>query len=197
MDENRKYALERFLKDTANHKMEIVLDNGIHRHLKFTRNGSSIYRFDLITWPGCLCVCGDMGTFVFQRLEDMFCFFRSSKNVIDINPSYWAEKCQAGKESLDEYQPEIFMQRIEECMNEGEFSEEARKAVKYEVLSFAGDGEHDAIRAAMDFEIDGHQAFPDFYEYNLRDWTFHYLWICYAIVWGINQYDHKNGMEAQ
>ena len=197
MDENRKYVLKRFLKDTTNHKMEILLDNGIHRHLKFSNNGSSIYRFDITTWPGYLCVCGDMGTFVFQRLEDMFCFFRSSKNVIDINPSYWAKKCQAGKESLDEYQPKIFMQRIEECMNEGEFSEWARKAVKYEVLSHAGDGEHEAIQSAMDFEIDGQQAFPDFYEYNLRDWTLHYLWICYAIIWGINQYDHKNGMAVQ
>lgn len=189
MDENRKYALDRFLQDTANHKMEILLNNGLYRHLKFTKNGSSIYSFDLITWPGYLCVCGNMGTFVFMRVEDMFRFFRSDVDKLDINPSYWAEKCEAGKESLEEYQPEIFIARINDEMNDSEFSDEARKAVEIDVLPYADYGEHEAVEAAMRFELDGQQAFPDFYEYRLRDWTFHYLWICYAIVWGIQQYD--------
>lgn len=189
MDENRKYALGRFLNDTLNHKMEVLLDNGLYRHLKFTRGGSSVYRFDLITWPGHLCVCGDMGTFVFMRVDDMFRFFRSDEGKLNINPAYWAEKCQAGKDALEEYRPEIFKQRIEEWMDDAEFSREAREAVADEVLSYADDGEHEAIRAALDFEMEGQQGFPDFYECRLRDWTFHYLWICYAIVWGIQQYD--------
>lgn len=189
MDENRKYAFERFMKDTASHKMETLLDNGMYRHLKFTNGGSSFYRFDLVTWPGHLCACGDMGTFVFMRVDDMFRFFRSDKGKLDINPSYWAEECQTGKESLEEYRPEIFRACIEAWMDEAEFSMEARKAVAEEVLSCADYGEYEAIRAALDFEVDGQQGFPDFYECRLRDWTFQYLWICYAIVWGIQQYD--------
>ena len=170
MDENRKYALERFLSDTANHKMEVLLDNGIYRHLKFTNNGSSVYRFDLITRPGDLCVCGDMGTYVFQRVNDMFTFFRSESSELKINPDYWAEKCQASKYALEEYRPEIFRERIEEWMDEYGLSNEARYAVADEVLSHAEYGEHEALKAAMDFQFNGHHLFQDFYECRLRDW---------------------------
>ena len=191
-DENRKYALERFLEVTAEHKMEILLDNGtgLYRHLKFTKNGSSIYRFDIHTWPGFLCICGDMGTYVFQRVLDMFTFFRSVDSELRINPRYWAEKCQAaGREGIEEYVPEMFMKRINEWMDENEFSYGAKIAVSNVLPSYSDDGEHEAIRAAMDFKYEGKYLFPDFYEVKLRDWTHHYLWCCYAIVWGIQQYD--------
>lgn len=194
MDDNTKYALERFLSDTKNHTMEILLDHGgIYRHLKFTNKGSSVYRFDLHTWPGHLCVCGDMGTYVFQRVTDMFTFFRSESFELRINPHYWAEKCQAeGRENVKRYEPDTFRKRIEEWMDDYEFSDEARATVRDEVLPYADDGEHEAVKAAMDFEMDGQQGFPDFWECDLKEWTFHYLWICHAVVWGIQQYDAAN-----
>lgn len=178
--------------DTAGHKMEVLLDNGLYRHLKFTNNGSSVYRFDIHTWPGFLCVCGDMGTYVFQRLEDMFKFFRSNDAPLRINPHYWAEKCQAhGNEDVERYDPDAFAARIKEWMEDGEFSEEVKTKVREEVLSCAEEGEYSAMKAAIDFEVDGRQVFQDFWECNLKTWTFNFLWICYAIVWGIQQYDGR------
>ena len=117
MTKNAQYVLERFMEDTAHHKMEVLIDNGLYRHLKFTNNGSSIYRFDIHTWPGFLCVCGDMGTYVFQRLDDMFEFFRSTDATLRINPHYWAEKCQAhGHEAVERYDLDAFTERINEWM---------------------------------------------------------------------------------
>ncbi|WP_394165088.1 hypothetical protein [Neptunomonas phycophila] len=100
---NQACTQERFLNDVANHTLKVIKDDGLHRHLSFTQDGSSVYRFDLITWPGYLCICGDMGEYVFRRLPDMFEFFRMDKNdfmnkpdqKLSINPHYWSEKLQA------------------------------------------------------------------------------------------------------
>jgi len=70
--ENEQPKQDRFLNDIANHSMSIVRDDGVYRHLVFSNNGSSVFRFELITWPGYLAYTGDMGAFVFSRLNDMF-----------------------------------------------------------------------------------------------------------------------------
>lgn len=80
---------ERFLKDVANHKLRVVHDDGLHRHLVLSA-GSFNQRFTITTAPDTLLFTGDMGTFVFERLEDMFEFFRAR-----VNPDYWAGKCVA------------------------------------------------------------------------------------------------------
>lgn len=51
-----KFTEEQFLGCVKNHSMEIIKDDDVHRHIKFSNNGSSDYRIDLITWPGCLCI---------------------------------------------------------------------------------------------------------------------------------------------
>jgi hypothetical protein len=43
--------------------------------------------------------------------------------------------------------------------------------------------------AVTEFEWDNQQYFTDFFEHSLEDYTFHYIWCCYALVWGIRQYD--------
>lgn len=52
-------------------------EDGIYRHIRFRQPGTMCMHFDLITWPGYLCYTGDMGTYVFTRLADMFEFFRT------------------------------------------------------------------------------------------------------------------------
>lgn len=74
---------------------EILSDNGANRHLRFRNPNSGLYWFELITWPGVLCIHGDGGTYVFSRLNDMFDFFRETPEQLSINPGYWAEKVKA------------------------------------------------------------------------------------------------------
>ena len=42
---------ERFAKDTAEHKIQVIRDDGVYRHLRFKRTNSNAYYFDLVTWP--------------------------------------------------------------------------------------------------------------------------------------------------
>ena len=91
---------ERFARETAKHRMTVLHDDGLYRHLRFTemhlcndaewRTTNGFYWFDLITWPGSLTINGDCGTYTFSRITDMFEFFRG----YGINPQYWAEKVQ-------------------------------------------------------------------------------------------------------
>lgn len=79
-------AHERFAADTSEHRMRILHDDGLYRHLRFSAPGTYIYGFDLITWPGFLAIAGDMGERVFSRISDMFGFFESDTGRI--NPGY-------------------------------------------------------------------------------------------------------------
>jgi hypothetical protein len=72
-------ARRRFEAETARHGMIILHDDGVYRHLRFMdEKGSSLYWYDLVTWPGSLAFNGDYGSFVFSRSRDMFEFFPRS-----------------------------------------------------------------------------------------------------------------------
>lgn len=82
----------RFLMDTAFHRLEIIRDDGLYRHLRMQQPGTSNYYYDVITWPGYLTVTGDMGTWTFSRIADMFDFFGAWEG--GINTHYWSEKLE-------------------------------------------------------------------------------------------------------
>jgi hypothetical protein len=184
-----KPTQETFLKDVADHKMTIVRDDGVHRHLTFAKRGSYCMHFEIVTWPGYLCYVGDMGSFVFARITDMFEFFRGSR----INPDYWSEKLQATDRpgGHTEWSADKFRSVIEYYLTErhGEpVSKEIRDAVSEEVLSRVDDGEHEAYRAAHEFKQDGF-TFDDLWDHNFREFTYRFIWCCYALTWAIGQYD--------
>jgi molybdopterin converting factor small subunit len=198
---------ERFLNDVSTHEMHIIKDDGFYRHIRFKKPESIHFSFDLITWPGHLCFTGDMQTFIFSRLDDMFCFFRIdkkdfnyNKDGLSINPSYWAEKLLAapfsGRTSgFEEFSEEKFKSTIKEiydqyCHEEEDLSEEDKSNLWEEINEnvLNAENEYDAHRFANDFSH-GEFRLHDFWEHNLKDYTFHYIWACFAIVWGINKYD--------
>ena len=190
---------ERFLADVAKHVMTIELDQGAHRSIRFGRPGSSCMYFRLNTWPGHLAFSGDMGTFVFERLHDMFEFFRkhqSDKDLVPINPGYWMEKCEAQDargEGMREFDPSLLKHYVKEAHHEhyeNLRSQEARDcwdAIKDEVLGCDPNlvRVHDAL---SDFRH-GDFSFQDAWEWHLTRPTFRMLWCLYAISWGIQQYD--------
>ena len=126
----RVYACEesRFLGDVSEHTMKILRDDGLYRHIRFKRETSGTYWFDILTWSGNLMITGDCGTWVFNRIEDMFEFFRTTPNDwnfnkeggLSINPQYWAEKLTAvsnnggryGKSGAMEFSEEKFQEAI-------------------------------------------------------------------------------------
>ena len=182
-----------FLKDVATHQMAIIRDDGVYRHVRFGRPGSYCMRFDLVTWPGYLAYSGDMGCFVFQRLDDMFEFFRGAPRDhvgLFINPSYWGQKLEAVSRhgGFKEFSESMLRDAIEQRLKDAEASADLREAVEEEVLSKIDDGEHAVCQAVYYFEHEGFR-FQDFFEQSLHDYTFHFIWCCYALAWGIKQYD--------
>lgn len=191
---------ERFARETAEHKMTVLHDDGLYRHLRFMRQywrpplakeqRSSMYWFELITVPGSLIFNGDGESYTFRRIEDMFEFFRGP--VGRINPGYWGEKVTSSRD-LTEYRQEIFKARVIE-----EFTEAARgpggvpagtgRAVREDVLEADIYFERGAREAVESFEHEGF-TFYDTFEWDLRDYKWWFLWACHGIVWGIAQYD--------
>jgi hypothetical protein len=182
----------RFGNDVDLHVMDVRHNDGLYRHLGFSKSGNrSPYWFELVTWPGSLTIRGDMGAFTFARTDDMFGFFRTGR---DINPGYWSEKLIAtsGEKA---YSEDVFKQHVTELAKvhaEGLDPEEAAdfmKAVTAEVLeSYESGHEPGARQAIEDFEHDGFR-FCDAWEWDLSDWTFQFLWCCHAIRWGVAQFD--------
>lgn len=121
---------EQFLKDVATHEMHILHEDGVYRHIRFKRPGTGCMHFDLITYPGYLVYSGDIGCYVFSRLDDMFEFFRSERKYktgdgLKINLGYWSEKLQAtdsnGSSPGDgaiEYSECLFRQRVKEAFDD-------------------------------------------------------------------------------
>jgi hypothetical protein len=118
---------ERFYRDTKDHELTILQDNGLYRHLRMMppKSKSSCYWYDVITWPGNLVFRGDGETYAFTRLQDMFEFFRSGiyKNgSVHINPSYWAEKLTSNRDCVKTYDQDRFTKYIGQMVLENEES---------------------------------------------------------------------------
>lgn len=181
---------ETFARETKGHQMTIKLDQGLYRHLEF-RDPKLGYcqSFQIITWPGYLAYCGDMGSFTFARIEDMFQFFRHLK----INPNYWAEKLEAADEpdGYEKYDPEKMRRAIKE--DHRQLDKPARAAVSAEVkeILYCVDDEYDTRRRIGDVEFEGRQVFADFWEHDCKSFTGRFLWCCHAIRWAVEMYDKR------
>ena len=90
-----KDVVEVFGRDIAQHELQILRDDGLYRHLRCSRPETYCFGFDIVTWPGYLAYVGDMGSYVFSRVEDMFTFF-GGDTTRSIDYRYWAEKIQGG-----------------------------------------------------------------------------------------------------
>jgi hypothetical protein len=178
---------ENFLENIKNHKIEIIQDNGVYRHLQFSK-GCFDQRFDIVTWPGHLCYTGDMGSYLFSRVEDMFTFFR--RDDLSINTGYWAEKCLAAgtHDGISEYNQENAEKIIRDHLNDYEAPDKTRQEA---ISIISNDSEHEcSLRNAIsDMEHDTEGIFNDFWETNLHVRPYRYVWCCYALVWGISVYD--------
>lgn len=181
----------RFAEDVAEHEVQVLHDAGLYRHLRCKKPGTSFYWFEITTAPGTLTINGDMGTYVFSRLSDMFEFFGSKPTI---NPQYWGEKVHAASSPIQRYSPQVAAKHAKdifaEMLDSAELAEseleEAKAQLNVNVLTEAESEE--GFRQALDSFAVGDMRFYDTWEWDLRDWDYHYLWCCHAIVWAIAAY---------
>lgn len=187
---------EQFTKEIDRHQMRVLREDGLYRHIRFHREGTMCMHFDLITWPGYLCYTGDMGTYVFRRLEDMFQFFRreSGEKLYRIDYRYWAEKVEGGDkgDGVERFDLDHAIKRLREYVTEhiADWDAEPKAAllekVESEVFSYCED-EHALITNIRDFHHDRFNFFD--FEGRLKVFSHRFLWCCHALAWAINQYD--------
>lgn len=213
---------EQFLESVKNHTVTTLLDNGVYRHLHCTK-GSINRHFDIVTYPGHLVISGDMGSYTFKRVDDMFKFFHMDDNDFMkdnvINPHYWGEKLEAvcKQSGYRVHSEETLMKSINDHVDnicadiEAHF--EGYDDDEYETV--------EAFEAAFREEVKDHFKYCDMDEYrfignfesnlingvdfseDMGDWvesesySYHYIWCCYAIAWAIGEYDKLKAPEGQ
>jgi hypothetical protein len=203
---SNEFSLNDFLITVVEHEMKIIHADGVFRHVRFARPGTGIDSFTLTTWPGYLCIAGDIGTYVFRRLHDMFEFFRSPRAGLRINPGYWAEKCEAIgraflfrvfdegllKDVLHEYYVAFYPDPDDRKSAEAiELLEEINSEVG------CAESEEEAKRLMRDFEHASGFTFSDSFECRLTTWSPCFLRCLWAITWGISVFDDEIDRRAK
>ena len=207
-----------FLRDVGSHEMHLLRDDGFNRHIRFQKPDTRNQQFDLITWQGHLCYTGDMGTYVFARLEDMFEFFRTDREyaarkgkTLGVNLGYWAEKLLAtdsnGPHSngaiefdQDQFKREVLAYLVQWMREHREETDAAwRRDLWREVIDSVietDDGEVGKLFALQHFNFNFPHDGPCFefdsdwlMETDFKAYTWHYQWACHAIAWGVMRYD--------
>lgn len=192
----------RFEGDTREHRMTIIRDDGMYRHVRFQKPGTWCYGFDLVTWPGYLAIVGDAGDYMFARIRDMFDFFASDNGRI--NPYYWSEKLQApGMDGVQRFSESVFKQRVREWLEDqcSYLDRQERRAltaaVHTQILRKRVDHYEEARALLDDFQADGGLVrVHDAWEWDVTDYTFQFLWCCHAIAWGVGQYRAAKATEG-
>lgn len=185
---------KRFERDVKDHGLIIRHDDDVYRHITMKRPESNNMSYSLVTFPGRLVYSGDMGCFVFERLDDMFEFFRTDQ---ERGPSmdYWHEKLIAvdRPDGSKEHSVSKFKENLIRWFEDADLSEEECEAVNEFIVDVVGtyddEGYQAAYRAVSDFTLpDGSDFFTDFWETDDTEYTFRYQWACYAIPHAIKVY---------
>lgn len=148
----------RFAKDTADHRMTVLHDDGVYRHLLFRDPQHSFYWFELITTPGQLVFSGDGDSYVFRRTTDMFEFFRSGiyrDGSLNINPGYWSEKLASSREAATSYSEKLFEAEVTETLTvvEDDYPGIAAAWAEHVASEFNTEYEEEALRALSEFRF--------------------------------------------
>lgn len=105
-DNREAEAWKGFWEEAKDHKLTVLRESGLYRHLHVGTPGSGHWSWDIMSWPGYLAITGDIADgFSFTRVEDMFNFFEIKASSWDyysdgapsIDFRYWAEKLCGGR----------------------------------------------------------------------------------------------------
>ena len=186
-----------FLRDVDNHVMHIEHEDGVYRRISYRNPKSCSFSFELNTWPDHLCICGDMGCYVFSRVTDMFKFFRGDR----INAPYWSEKLLSADTQCHfrEYSPQVYREAVRDYPERDSFDSDEDYALFMEEIAEIEnqETEHEARAAAESFKSSCGKTLDDFWEIDLTQYTTHYLWCLHAIVWGIQKFDESKTQSLQ
>ena len=195
---------KQFESETAKHQLTVLREDSLYRHLRFREPGTIIYGFDIVTWPGYLAYVGDMGDYLFSRTEDMVLFFAGRWGK-DVSPpfDYWAQKLQGGaaggSRRARSYSVDAYRAQVERwyttVVEQGELEDPTRfrRAVDDQLLHREPLSVAEAHSVVTDFcfeDLAGGmgRVQPEPMEWDFTEFDHHFLWCCFAIAWGVEQY---------
>jgi hypothetical protein len=196
-----------FKRDIASHVATIKRNDGLYRHIEFRKPKHGWHHwFEIVTWPNGLIIRGDMETWVFSRVEDMFTFFRGDR----VSPSYWQEKLQCARDDAKDFSIDSLKQQAACYLdNWGDDLPPSKRTeiiaeLESEIFSRYGDhDEHEALSELFDCK---YQLNPDDRRRVVRfdpcdgpwgkRWSYHYVWCCWAIVWAIAEWEKLTAKET-
>ncbi|GGJ87311.1 hypothetical protein GCM10011583_18580 [Streptomyces camponoticapitis] len=184
-------------KRFASHKMTVLHEDGLYRHLRFEGTADSPfsrYPFELITWPYNLVVkSGWTFHFDIDATPDMLDLFRKTAFSGEINPGYWQEKVRAGRDEIEDFDIGLFERQVKEhvvqAIREGSAPRGLGREVTKEIFEW-GNIDHEAgARSALDsFKYKG-WTFGETWEWDFDAFTPGFLHSCHAIRHGVDLYD--------
>lgn len=203
----------KFEADVAEHVLDVKYDNGLYRHLVFCKASPSfLYRFEVSTWPGYIAIVGDMGSYLFSRVEDMFEFFRGRTRGPFLDLSYLAGKLQAADKNggISHWiEAERSVQKLVEILRDALDEAVPTETIDAVVAEFMEHAESDEIetvedvyRVAMDFEprtdIGRESPFGALWEQGtlFYEWSYHFQWCVFALAYAVEQYDNRKAQQA-
>ncbi|MFJ2420206.1 hypothetical protein [Streptomyces brevispora] len=119
-----------FLRETAEHQLVVLHDDGLYLHLRIQKPGTRTWSWDVTTWPGHLATSGDIADgYMFTREPDMIGVFDRPKDHRDyysdgapsIDVRYWAQKlCGGRSHEVKKYNADVFLQLVREHLEQHE-----------------------------------------------------------------------------
>lgn len=197
-------AREQFAAEVVEHRMTVLHDDGLYRHLRFAKPGTGMWSWSLVTWPGHLAVSGDIGDgWVFEREDDMLQFFGRNGHQSGINPSYWAEKLPSHmRVAAKHFSADRFEAAVRADVESRDLTDE-QKSLLLESLELSVFQGYDDLGWSLS-AIAGTWMpagvpveFEDFEHGEYDDWEHHFLLALFAIVHGVRQYrEYEAAIEA-
>lgn len=183
-----------FLSNYQTPRLSVPRDGDVYRHVVIS--GAPFYHFELVTWPGMLFVNCEGDGYCFSRTKDMFSFFRRGGDASELDPNfgYWAEKLTDPRSrNVRMFDYQAFEADVEKALKE--ISNEARVEEIREDLEFETNTQDE--HSCREF-LYRHAEFGDLaIDGQWEDWTFRYAYACFAIVFGIREYERAAMREAR
>lgn len=216
-------AWSSFQENSANHQLSVLHEDGLYRHFRMSEPGTHMWSWDIVTWPGHLATSGDIADglnltemttsadgLTFSREPDMVGFFALanhkrvyySDGAPSIDFRYWAEKLQGDqRETTREYKHENFIRFVTETLTEclvdgrGSHFEQLTQDQADELIAEANSLEHFESET-REWLRDHEEEFPDAWENDFKDYSFHFQVACYAINAAVHAYLDRNTVRS-
>lgn len=187
-------ARAQFESETTEHRMTVVHEDGLHRHLHFARPGTGMWSWSIITWPGHLAIAGDIGDgWMFAREDDMLQWFGRNGHQSGINPGYWSEKMPEHHRTAARH---FSAARFERQMRAAVADLDVTDARRAEVLAaleedvFGGYDDVTWTYAALESvsDVTGGVGLPELSDVDCDEWDHHFLLALFSIRYAVRAY---------